>query len=1618
MRKNRKRVCALLLSGLMLLTQLPAVALAEEAVPEDGAIASFEPLDSGIAEQTVLVGTELSELDLPDALAAAVYRVSEDTLVTEDGTLENDAGPEVDSGNIVTTVTTTEEQIPVTWDSTPAYDGDTPDKYVFTADVGGYALSNGVEPPQIAVTVTEKAVEKPVETQPGEPVPCAKTEGCTLADGHEGDCVTLPPAENSLLKTITSWTFADGMLNKGELPLGGVSMDHQVSFDDVVAMLPTQINAEIEGEEGPSIVDLTGWTCDAFRQDGGNWPTTGEYTFAAALPEGYACDPLPTVKVTLGGADFEAEYDGLTITGGTVTQETDGQIKLTENNGNYTISGTWTGTLDNVDFHNHKAVITVPDGVTANISLSDVTIDVSGTGYACAFTVEAMGKANITLDRTNILTSNRFRAGLEVPENAAVMLDGDGSLEATGGYGAGIGGGVGGNGGEITISGGTVTATGGNGAGIGGGEGGYGGNGGEGGKITISGGTVKATGGGGAGIGGGEGGIGGIGGGSGKITISGGTVTATGNGGAGIGGGDGYGSGGEITISGGTVTATGGDGAGIGGASGGDGGKITIRDNAHVTATATDYGAGIGGGGYNGNGGIVKLLGGIIKATGGSGIYSGAGVGGGGSPHGTGTGGEITIEGDVVLFAAGGTGNNPANAIGAGGYSSNDGTIAKNNGVVFEDNTGKVYGSPELPGDLTIPDNSTLTVLGGSTLTVPDGSTLTVPESSTLTISDGSTLTNEGTIENSGTVTVQGTGSFVNNGAVYDYSNGITGSMTGTPAAKVWDGASNKSANDLGVSAGGTILITGSNTGGATLTIDVADVTVTSRGRAVSGPIIMVANGISSLTIRDLDLTARDGQIAIYFASDAALTVEGTCKVTGGAGETGSVAIYDSGDLTVAVGAASLTATGGATTATYNGGHGIFANGALDVNVGHGGSLTAVAGDGGGRGSHALAGRTSVAVRNDGTVLAGGRKVDGKFNKLGITSSGDVTLTGSGTTTAQGVTGIQTGGILTVSGTGTVTAKGTNAGVKFQYGSGGGYQLAGDGTLTAAGVDGGDSSYGILILGDLELAFTGSLTAHGGKGMEGHGMYMYGGLTVSEAPAALNAQPGTGTNGCAIKVLGTTDNQTGYFIPVNTTAPVVWTELGVTPTAPTASPSGGAYGAAQTVTLTCATPGAVIFYTLDGTDPTADGARTYSAPITVPLGGTLKACAAAPGGFFSSVVAETYTQQSGGGSSGGGSGSSYGQRTLTDKPTGVKVEGGQIHDSAVLTVKPGELHKIGDAGCDLLRTAQQAGRVLSVYDVSLSRSFRGNVTVSLPVEGRDGQTLTVAHCIDGKLTLSNVKVTGGFAAVKTDSLSPFAVLGGVYTQEALAASPAENPFADVKETDWFYPAVMYVYQRGLMTGTAADTFAPAEAVTRAQPPVILYRLEGSPAVTVQNPFTDVRPGLWYADGVTWAEGAGLVDGYNATTYGPGDPVTREQLVTILYRYAQYKKWDVSMGENTNILSYTDAFDVSEWAVPAFQWACGAGIIQGDGGRLNPKARATRAQLAQMLQRLLDKYGQSAALPVALPEGSKARRVKVQKGDTLWALARKYNCTLAALVAANPIVKGPDFILPGWELKIP
>ena len=132
---------------------------------------------------------------------------------------------------------------------------------------------------------------------------------------------------------------------------------------------------------------------------------------------------------------------------------------------------------------------------------------------------------------------------------------------------------------------------------------------------------------------------------------------------------------------------------------------------------------------------------------------------------------------------------------------------------------------------------------------------------------------------------------------------------------------------------------------------------------------------------------------------------------------------------------------------------------------------------------------------------------------------------------------------------------------------------------------------------------------------------------------------------------------------------------------------------------------------------------------------------------------------------------------------------------------------------------------------------------------------------------------------------------------------------------------------------------------------VLYRLSGESYTGPEASFQDTVSGSWYSAGVSWGASKGLTQGYGNSTFGVEDPITREQMAVILYRFAQYKGLDVSVGEDTNILSYTDAGQISDWAIPAVQWAVGAGLMQGNGkGILNPRGYASRAEVAALLMR--------------------------------------------------------------------
>ena len=232
---------------------------------------------------------------------------------------------------------------------------------------------------------------------------------------------------------------------------------------------------------------------------------------------------------------------------------------------------------------------------------------------------------------------------------------------------------------------------------------------------------------------------------------------------------------------------------------------------------------------------------------------------------------------------------------------------------------------------------------------------------------------------------------------------------------------------------------------------------------------------------------------------------------------------------------------------------------------------------------------------------------------------------------------------------------------------------------------------------------------------------------------------------------------------------------------------------------------------------------------------------------------------------------------------------------------------------------------------------KGYVVDAVKVVDKDGKDVAVTEK-GGKyvftMPASAVTVTGSF--------------------KAETPAPVALPFTDVKSGNWFYDAVKYAYEQGLMTGTSATMFAPNGTMNRAMIVTVLYRLEKSPAVTGASKFTDVPAGQWYSDAVAWAAANKIVNGYDETTFGPMNAVTREQMAAILFRYEQVKGLEnVTLEENLN--RFPDQNKISAYAIPALQWAVGQKIINGNAdGTLDPTGTATRAQVAQIFTNLLNK----------------------------------------------------------------
>ena len=232
---------------------------------------------------------------------------------------------------------------------------------------------------------------------------------------------------------------------------------------------------------------------------------------------------------------------------------------------------------------------------------------------------------------------------------------------------------------------------------------------------------------------------------------------------------------------------------------------------------------------------------------------------------------------------------------------------------------------------------------------------------------------------------------------------------------------------------------------------------------------------------------------------------------------------------------------------------------------------------------------------------------------------------------------------------------------------------------------------------------------------------------------------------------------------------------------------------------------------------------------------------------------------------------------------------------------------------------------------------QGNEVDSVTVTDRNGDPVKVTDKGDGTYTFTQptgkVTISVTFRDKETPGL----------------------PFVDVAPDTWYFDAVRYAYENSLMVGTSPTAFSPNGMTTRAQIVTILWRLVDSPAGEAPVDFADVDPAAWYGEAVRWAAGQGIVGGYGNGSFGPNDPVTREQLAAILYRFAQHMGYDTE--GQADLSGFTDLAQVSTYAREAMAWCVDAGLLSGTSPTtLSPRGQATRAQTAAVLMRLCQGYG--------------------------------------------------------------
>ncbi len=282
-----------------------------------------------------------------------------------------------------------------------------------------------------------------------------------------------------------------------------------------------------------------------------------------------------------------------------------------------------------------------------------------------------------------------------------------------------------------------------------------------------------------------------------------------------------------------------------------------------------------------------------------------------------------------------------------------------------------------------------------------------------------------------------------------------------------------------------------------------------------------------------------------------------------------------------------------------------------------------------------------------------------------------------------------------------------------------------------------------------------------------------------------------------------------------------------------------------------------------------------------------------------------------------------------------------------------ELPIIGDLAVAAAKPDQETVSKTGIwYRISASAGAGGTISPSGDVMVEESGDQNFAFTPEPGYVIEDVLVDG--QSVGASEGYSFRHVAKPHTIEVVFGPKKDNPFVDVTENDWFFGPVLDSYYKGFMVGTTAVTFDPQGVTTRAMIPTILYRMEGSPAITQSTMFSDVEPGLWYSNGIIWAAENEIVLGQGDGTFSPNAPITREQLAAMLYRFATYKRLD--LGSEGDLSAFADGDQVSLWALDAVRWAVGSGLMKGKGeGILDPLGGATRAETSTMLMNFVARY---------------------------------------------------------------